>query len=71
MRCTLRPGAELGHQIGWEAVISLKQNSRGLYQSAVRPFAARPPDSQFTEPIDYKTYRVQIWDTEGLPSTNR
>jgi len=59
----------LVHQIGWEAVISLKQNSRDLYQSAVRLFAARPPDTQFTEQVDHKTYRVQLWDTEGLPFT--
>ena len=63
------PVLNLVHQIGWEAVISLKQNSRDLYQSAVRLFAARPPDTQFTEQVDHKTYRVQLWDTEGLPFT--
>jgi len=63
------PVLNLVHQIGWEAVISLKQNSRDLYQSAVRLFAARPPDVQFTEQVDHKTYRVQLWDTEGLPFT--
>jgi hypothetical protein len=55
--------------MGWDAVISLKQNSRDLYQSAVRLFAARPPDTNFTEQRDHKTYRVQLWDTEGLPFT--
>ena len=60
------PVLNLVHQIGWEAVISLKQNSRDLYQSAVRLFAVRPPDTQFTEKVDHKTYRVQLWDTEGL-----
>ena len=63
------PVLDLVHQIGWEAVISLKQNSRDLYQSAVRLFATRPPDTQFTEQVDHKTYRVQLWDTEGLPFT--
>jgi hypothetical protein len=55
--------------MGWDAVISLKQNSRDLYQSAVRLFASRPPDVQFTEQVDHKTYHVQLWDTEGLPFT--
>jgi hypothetical protein len=55
--------------IGWDAVISLKQNSRDLYQSAVRLFASRPPDFGFTEQRDHKTYQVQLWDTEGLPFT--
>jgi DDE family transposase len=56
-------------ETGWDAVISLKQNSRDLYQSAVRLFAQRPPDSSFTEQHGHKTYQVQLWDTEGLPFT--
>lgn len=63
------PVLELVSKIGWDAVISLKQNSRDLYQSATRLFAARPPDAKFTEQRDHKTYRVQLWDTEGLPFT--
>jgi hypothetical protein len=63
------PVLELVRKMGWDAVISLKQNSRDLYQSAVRLFAARPPDTTFSEQRDHKTYRVQLWDTEGLPFT--
>jgi hypothetical protein len=63
------PVLELIRKIGWDAVISLKQNSRDLYQSAVRLFAARSPDTNFSEQRDHKTYRVQLWDTEGLPFT--
>ena len=63
------PVLELIQKIGWDAVISLKQNSRDLYQSAVRLFAARPPDTHFTEQRDHKTYQVQLWDTDGLPFT--
>jgi len=63
------PVLQLVHKIGWDAVISLKQNSRDLYQSAVRLFASRPPDVGFTEQRDHKTYHVQLWDTEGLPFT--
>lgn len=57
------------HEIGWDAVISLKRNTPELYESAVRLFAHRPPDAAFTEKRDHKTYHVQVWDTEGLPFT--
>ncbi|MBV9743580.1 MAG: hypothetical protein JO099_07440 [Acidobacteriia bacterium] len=58
---------DLAQQIGWDVVISLKQNQPDLYQSAVRLFSQRPPDASFTEPRDRKTYQVLLWDTEGLP----
>jgi hypothetical protein len=60
---------ELLHEAGWEAIISLKQNSRDLYQSAGRLFAHRQPDSILTEERDHKTYHVKLWDTEDLPFT--
>jgi len=63
------PVLELVHHLGLDVVISLKQNSRDLYQSSVRLFAARSPDVQFDEQVDHKTYHVQLWDTEGLPFT--
>lgn len=63
------PVLNLLHDIGWDAVISLKQNARDLYQSAVRLFARRPPDAALTEQQDHKTYQIQLWDTEGLPFT--
>lgn len=63
------PILQLIRKTGWDAVISLKQNSRQLYQSAVGLFARRPPDKTFTEQRDHKTYHVQLWDTKGLPFT--
>jgi len=66
------PVLDLLQQTGWQAVISLKQNSRDLYQSAVGLFAHRTPDATFTEQRGHKTYRVQLWDTgdsEALPFT--
>ncbi len=66
------PVLELLQQTGWHAVISLKQNSRDLYQSAVGLFAHRPPDATFTEQRGHKTYHDQLWDTgdsEALPFT--
>src|SRR5258708_28756388 len=62
------PVLQLVQEIGWDAVISLKQNSRELYQSAVRLFAQRPPDSTFTEKRSHKTYQIQVSDTGGLPT---
>lgn len=63
------PVLELIQKQGWDTVISLKQNSRELYQTATRLFASRPPDNTFTEQQDHKTYHVQLWDTQGLPFT--
>jgi len=63
------PVLRLTQKIGWDVVISLKQNLPELYQSAVRLFARRSPDDTLTEKRDHKTYQVQLWDTEGLPFT--
>lgn len=63
------PVLELTQKTGWDVVISLKQNSRDLYQSAVRLFAHRSADATLSEKRDHKTYHVQLWDTEGLPLT--
>lgn len=65
------PVLKLTREIGWEAVISLKQNSRDLYQSAVRLFAQRPPDLALTERREHKSYHIQLWDTKAChsPST--
>jgi len=61
------PALKLAEKIGWDLIISLKQNQRDLYQSAVRLFAQSPAESSFTEPRDGKTYQVQLWDTPELP----
>jgi hypothetical protein len=61
------PVLQLAERIGWDLVISLKQNQRELYQSAVRLFASRPADGRGDEQHDGKEYQVQIWDSEGFP----
>jgi hypothetical protein len=61
------PVFKLAAEMGWDLVVSLKQNLPDLYQSAVRLFARRPADCNLTEPSGGKTYQCQIWDTEGLP----
>jgi hypothetical protein len=58
---------DLAQQIGWDVVISLKQNQPDLYKSAIRLFARRSPDATLTEQRNRKTYQVLLWDTEGLP----
>ena len=60
------PAFKLAAEMGWDLVVSLKQNHRELYQSAVRLFARRPADCQLTEQRGGKSYEIQIWDTEGL-----
>jgi len=64
------PVLQLAQNIGWDLVISLKQNQRDLYQSAVRLLAHRPAHSSCTAQRDGKTYQVQLGDTRdtlGLP----
>lgn len=63
------PVFELAAQIGWDLVVTLKQNNRELYQSAVRLFARRPADVEGSEQRDTKLYQFHIWDTSGLPLT--
>lgn len=61
------PVLRLAAATGWDVVISLKQNQRDLYQSAVRLFARRPPDTSGSEQQKAGSYHFQLWDTEGLP----
>ena len=61
------PVLQCAAEHGWDPVISLKRNRPELYTSAVRLFARRPPDVEFTESAPGKTYQGQIWDTPGLP----
>lgn len=63
------PVLQLLRKVGWDGVISLKQNARELYQSAAGLFTRRRPDATFTERRDHKTYHVQLWDSAGLPFT--
>jgi hypothetical protein len=61
------PVFKLAAEVGWDLVVSLKQNHRELYQSAVRLFAHRPADCTLTERRGGKSYEVQLWDSDGLP----
>jgi hypothetical protein len=61
------PVLKLAERNGWDLVISLKQNQRDLYQSAIRLFASRSADFNGTERQQGKSYQFQLWDSEGLP----
>jgi hypothetical protein len=61
------PVLKLAQQIGWDLVISLKQEKRDLYQDAWGLFQARAPDQTFTERQPGKTYEVRLWEEFGLP----
>ena len=61
------PVFQLAKEMGWDLVVSLKQNLPDLYQSAIRLFARRPADCQMSEKRGGKSYEIQLWDTEGLP----
>ena len=61
------PVLDCAAEHGWDLVISLKRNLPELYESAIRLFARRPPDLEFTEARQGKIYQGQIWDTPGLP----
>ena len=61
------PVLKMAERMGWDPVISLKQNHRELYQSSIRLFARRPADCTSTEIHAGKTYEFQFWDTSGLP----
>jgi hypothetical protein len=61
------PVLQLARKIGWDLIVSLKNNLPELYQSAIRLFAQRPPDSSYVETREGKTYEIKLWDTEGLP----
>jgi hypothetical protein len=61
------PVFKLAADVGWDLVVSLKQNHRELYQSAVRLFAHRPADCTLSERRGGKSYEVQLWDSDGLP----
>jgi len=63
------PLLKLAREIGWDVVITLKQEKRDLYQNAMALFRAREPDHRFCEQHAGATTEVELWHTEGLPFT--
>ena len=63
------PVLKLAQKIGWDVVITLKQEKRDLYQDALGLFQARRPDQTFTEFQPGKTSVIRLWEESGLPFT--
>ena len=63
------PVFKLAAQIGWDLVVTLKQENRDLYQSAMRLFPSRPPNLCFQQSQSGHATEVHLWDTDGLPFT--
>ena len=55
--------------MGWDLVVSLKQQARALYQNAVGLFTQRPADLCCTIRQEGKQYAVSLWDTDRLTFT--
>src|SRR5437879_1846418 len=63
------PVLKLAAPVGWDLVVSLKQQARALYQNAMGLFTHRPADQWCTIRQEGKQYAVSLWDTDGLPFT--
>ncbi len=61
------PVLKLAQQIGWDLVITLRQENREVYQNAAGLFRSRAPDRNWENREEGRTRQVQVWDTEGLP----
>src|SRR5207249_10775536 len=63
------PVLKLAAPVGWDLVVSLKQQARELYQNAMGLFTHRPADQWCTIRQEGEQYAVSLWDTDGLPFT--
>jgi hypothetical protein len=64
------PLLKLARRLGWDVVITLKQEKRDLYQDAQGLFQGRPPDAQFREQRAGTTTEVRLWQAEGSSFTH-
>jgi hypothetical protein len=56
-------------RLGWDAVITFRQERRDLYQDALGLFQARPADLVFEHQQEGVRRRVQLWHAADLPFT--
>jgi hypothetical protein len=61
------PLLRLTQQVGWDVVISLKQQRRDLYQDAMGLFQNRGPDLEFEQQERDCHRQVQLWHAADLP----
>jgi hypothetical protein len=63
------PVLQLAEQVGWDLVITLKQEARELYQNASHLFASRGPELHLSQTEDGRGTEANLWETDGLPFT--
>lgn len=63
------PVLKLTKRIGWEVVVTLKQEKRELYQNATALFQRRQADHRVEEDRAGVKTEAAIWETDGLPFT--
>jgi hypothetical protein len=63
------PVLRLLDRLGWDAVITFKQERRDLYQDALGLFQTRPADLVFQLQQEGLQRRVQLWHAADLPFT--
>lgn len=63
------PVLKLAQEIGWDLVITLKQENRQLYQDAMGLFSNRPADACFTVEKPGWKRAVRLWSEAHLPFT--
>jgi hypothetical protein len=63
------PVLRLLDRLGWDAVITFKQERRDLYQDALGLFQLRPADLVFEHQQEGVQRRVQLWHAADLPFT--
>jgi hypothetical protein len=61
------PLLRLTQEVGWDVVISLKQQRRDLYQDAMGLFQARGADLEFEQKEEDCHRQVQLWQATDLP----
>lgn len=63
------PVLQLAQDVGWDLVITLKQENRDLYQDALGLFSNREADERFTTEKPGQKREVQLWSEAQLPFT--
>src|ERR1700680_748483 len=63
------PVLRLLDRLGWDSVITFKQEQRDLYQDALGLFQTRPADLVFEHRQKGVQRRVQLWHAADLPFT--
>jgi hypothetical protein len=63
------PVLKLAQDVGWDLVITLKQENRDLYRDALGLFSNREADERFTEVQPGEKREVELWSEADLPFT--